>query len=625
VSGAPWWEDAVVYQIYPRSFCDTNGDGIGDLEGIRRHVGYLRDLGVDAVWLSPFYPSPMADFGYDVADYCDVDPLFGTLADFDRLVAELHAASLRVLIDWVPNHTSERHPWFVESRSSPSNPRRDWYLWRDDRPDEAGGSGPPGSSGRRPNNWLSSFAGVGRREFPPAWTWDEATGQWYLHLFLDQQPDLNWQNPEVREAMADTLRFWLERGVDGFRVDAVHTLGKDPALPDRDGSVATLPASASNDRPETHEFLAELRRAVDEHGVQWAPAGPGTAGAGTAGRGAGAPTLRRTRAGGWGAGRGPRAGISSETGGGRPLLVGEVFLLSTAQVAPYYGTRERPELDLAFNFEPLFAPWDAAVWHRRIARTESLIGPVGWPTWVLSNHDLPRHRSRYGGTEGRARAAAVMLCTLRGTPFLYAGEELGLEDAEVEADARVDPGGRDGCRAPLPWTPEPDHGWGDTSNRVTAGRAGGTATKSAGEAVQPWLPWPPGASTDRNVATQQADPGSTLQLYRRLLAARRRSPALRRGTWEPLGAPPGVLAYRRRHEGPGGEADVRVVVINFTDEPQPFPTGELEGVSWRVELSSSGDGSDESANPPTRLRPDEALILVPVVPDPTGAPVGSPT
>jgi alpha-glucosidase len=588
VSGTPWWEDAVIYQIYPRSFCDTNGDGIGDLEGIRRHVGYLSDLGVDAVWLSPFYPSPMADFGYDVADYCDVDPLFGTMADFDRLVTDLHAAGLRVLVDWVPNHTSDRHPWFVESRSSPTSRRRDWYVWRDDRADVAGGSGPPGSPGRRPNNWLGSFAGVGRQEFPPAWTWDEATGQWYLHFFLAEQPDLNWQNPDVRAAMADTLRFWLERGVDGFRVDAVHTLGKDPSFADRDGSMATLPASASNDRPETHDYLAELRRAVEDHGL-----------------------------------RGPRAGRNRETGSERPLLVGEVFLLSTAQVAPYHGTTERPELDLAFNFAPLFASWDADVWRRQIARTEALIGPVGWPTWVLSNHDLPRHRTRYG-TEGRARAAAVLLCTLRGTPFLYAGEELGLEDADVPADARVDPGGRDGCRAPLPWTPEPDHGWGDGSSRVAAGGAGGTPDNVVDEAVRPWLPWPPDADTDRNVATQEADPDSMLQLYRRLLAARRRSRALRRGTWEPLDTPPGVLAYRRRQAQPGGETDVRVVVINFTDQPQPLPTGELDEVSWRVELSSAADRSDRPTSPPAQLAPNEALILVPAGFDPAGAPAGSP-
>jgi glycosidase len=225
----------VTYQVYPRSFCDTSGDGIGDLEGIRRHLDHLTWLGVDAIWLSPFYPSPMADFGYDVSDYRNVDPLFGTLDDFDRLVAEAHRLELKVLVDWVPNHTSDQHPWFVASRSSRTSgadAKRDWYWWRDDRPDEAGGSGPPGSPGRLPNNWRAAFPGVGLTKLPPAWTWDEGTRQWYLHLFLAQQPDLNWMNPQVRSAMTDVLRFWLARGVDGFRIDVVHGLGKDPALPD---------------------------------------------------------------------------------------------------------------------------------------------------------------------------------------------------------------------------------------------------------------------------------------------------------------------------------------------------------------------------------------------------------
>ncbi|HEY3810141.1 MAG TPA: alpha-amylase family glycosyl hydrolase, partial [Acidimicrobiales bacterium] len=486
--GAAWWEAAVVYQIYPRSFCDTTGNGIGDLEGVRRHLDHLSWLGVDAVWLTPFYPSPMADFGYDVTDYCDVDPLFGTLADFDRLVAEAHDRDIKVLVDWVPNHTSDQHPWFRASRSSRQDPQRDWYWWRDDRPDEAGGSGPPGSEGRLPNNWRAAFPGVGRREFPPAWTWDAGTEQWYLHLFLAEQPDLNWTNPEVRVAMHEVLRFWLARGVDGFRVDVAHGLGKDPRLPDLPPELAAIPPSSNNDQPSTHPILAGLRTEVDA----W-PTPP------------------------------PR------------MLVGEVFLPEPAQMAKYYGTADRPELHLAFNFKPLFTAWDAGAWRRRIDEVETLLGPISaWPTWVLSNHDQPRHRTRYG-TEARARAAAILLLTLRGTPFLFAGEELGLEDAVVPPDRWVDPGGRDGARAPIPWDGSPSHGW-----------AGG---------ADAWLPWPPEADAGRTVSEELDDPGSMLRLYRRVVMARRGSVALRAGSFRWLGAPDGVLAYRRQAEwavGAGG-------------------------------------------------------------------------
>ena len=360
----PWWKSAVVYQIYPRSFADSGRPpaGVGDLEGIRRRLGHLADLGVDALWLSPIYPSPGHDFGYDVADYCDVDPAFGTLGDLDRLVADAHGLGLRVLLDWVPNHTSDEHPWFVESRSSPANPKRDWYVWRD------------GDPSTPPNNWVGAFTGG------PAWTWDGATGQWYLHQFLPQQPDLNWANPEVVEAMHGVLRFWLDRGVDGFRIDVVHGLGKDPALPDDPPESAGIAHSSLNDRPETHHVIRGLRRLADSY--------PGDR-----------------------------------------VLVGEVYLLDTTKVATYYGDGD--ELHLAFNFPPLFAPWDAGEWRAHVARVEEEIGARGaWPTWVLSNHDNPRHRTRYG-TDQRAAAAAVLLLTLRGTPFLYAGEELGLEDAVV--------------------------------------------------------------------------------------------------------------------------------------------------------------------------------------------------
>jgi alpha-glucosidase len=482
----PWWQSAVVYQIYPRSFCDTTGNGIGDLEGIRRRLDHLVWLGVDVIWVSPFFPSPMEDYGYDVADYCGVDPLFGRLEDFDRLLADAHARGLRVLIDWVPNHTSDRHPWFVEARSSRSAARRSWYVWRDGQPD------------RPPNNWRAAFKNV------PAWTWDEATRQWYLHLFLAEQPDLDWNHPEVVAAMHDTLRFWLDRGVDGFRMDVIHCIGKDPALADLPDAVAKVPACAQNDDPRTHALLRGIRAVLAEY-------------------------------------PGDRA------------MVGEVFLLSTDAVATYYGDGD--ELHLAFNFPPLYAPWEAKAWREHIDRTETALGARdAWPSWVLSNHDNPRHRTRYG-SEARARAAALLLLMLRGTPFLYAGEELGLEDAEVVDDRVLDPGGRDGCRAPIPWNGDRGHGW-------------------AGEAT--WLPWPPEPER-RNAAALRADEGSLLHLYRRLLALRSATPALQRGSLALLDAPDDVLAFERALDG-----ERWIVLVNFGPEAREVP---LAGAFTRVVAS----------------------------------------
>jgi alpha-glucosidase len=506
----PWWQTAVVYQIYPRSFCDTDGDGIGDLGGIAAHLDHLADLGVDALWLSPFYPSPMKDFGYDVADYCDVDPLFGDLATFDALVAAAHERDLKVIVDWVPNHTSSEHPWFVEARSSRESPKRDWYVWRDPNPD-----------GSPPNNWVQTWT-----DGDPAWTFDEATGQWYLHLFLPEQPDLNWANPEVVAAMHDVLRFWLDRGVDGFRMDVLHALGKDIDQDDP-AELLPIPHSALNHHPSTHEIIRGLRSVLDEYD-------------------------------------------------GDRMMVGEIFLLDTTMVGTYYDGGQG--VHLAFNFPPLYARWDAGKWAEAIRKVEQEIEPVGWPSWVLSNHDQPRHRTRYG-TEARARAAAVLLLGLRGTPFLYAGEELGLEDAVVPPERVVDPGGRDGCRAPIPWSGAPGYGW-------------------AG--ADPWLPWPPEADA-RNAEALATDPGSILHLYRRLLAARRGSPALRTGSQTLLDAPDGVLAWERA-EG----ADRRRLLMNFTSGPVDA-SGLADG--WTVEVAS--DGSSEAAPFTGTLTPDQAVVLAP--------------
>jgi alpha-glucosidase len=526
-----WWKQAVFYQIYPRSFADSNADGVGDLAGIRSHLAELAWLGVDALWISPFYPSPMVDFGYDISNYCDVDPQFGSLQDFDRLLDAAHALGLRVIIDWVPNHTSDQHPWFVDAASDRASGRRNWYVWRHRRPD-----------GAPPNNWVAAFD-----PSTPAWTLDEASGQWYLHLFEPAQPDLNWDEPAVVEAMHDVLRFWLDRGVDGFRADVIHCIGKDPGLPDDPGSVAGIPHCALNDVPVTHRRLKEIRNLVDSYP-------------------------------------------------GERVVVGEVFLLSTSAVARYYGDGD--ELHLAFNFPPLFAPWRQESWTECIERTVGALDPRGaWPTWVLSNHDNPRHRSRYdrAGTffgedsevttrrsEARARAAAVLLLTLRGTPFLYQGEELGLLDAVIPPDRVVDPGGRDGCRAPIPWNGDGDHGW---------------TTVGAGE---PWLPFPP-ESEFRNHVDQRNDPSSVLHLYRRLIALRHSSPALSVGGFDLLDLPEGLLGFQR---STGDE--VCVVIVNFTD--QPFDHAGLSvGAGWRVLVSSDGVGEDRVFD--GSVGADQAVVL----------------
>lgn len=511
---ADWWASTVVYQVYPRSFSDSTGNGIGDLPGITARLGHLADLGVGAVWLSPFYRSPMADFGYDIADHCAVDPLFGTLDDFDTLVATAHGLGIRVLVDFVPNHTSDEHPWFTASRSSPDDPKRNWYVWRDPAPD----GGPP-------NNWVASWGGG------PAWTLDPATGQYYLHCFLDRQPDLDWSNPEVVAAMHDVLRFWLDRGVDGFRADVVHLIGKDPQLADDDPELIPLPHVVLNHRSEAHPLLRDIRHLLDAY---------------------------------------PHA----------PAVVGEVFLLDTDAMAEYYGHGD--ELHLSFNFAPLFAPWDAALWRGHIERTEAALAPrQAWPTWALSNHDVPRHRTRYGGSEATARCAAVLLMCLRGTPFMYAGEELGLSDADVPADQQVDPGGRDGCRAPLPWTRQAPHGW---------------------PGQKPWLPWPPEAG-DHSAEAQVGDASSMFHLYRRLIALRSSHDALVSGDLQLLDTPDGVVGWRRID--PAGASDV-TVLVNFTGRPISVDTGDTP--SLQILLSSDGQGEGESYV--GVLGADQAVVLI---------------
>ncbi|HSM66160.1 MAG TPA: alpha-amylase family glycosyl hydrolase [Ilumatobacteraceae bacterium] len=512
-SGAvPWWRDAVVYQIYPRSFADANGDGVGDLAGITAKLDYLDDLGVDALWLSPIFTSPMRDFGYDVADYCGIDPVFGTDADFDALIAGVHERGMRLLLDWVPNHSSDQHPWFVASRSSRDDPKRDWYVWKDRLPD-----------GSPPNNWRAMFKGV------PAWTHDDATDQSYLHLFLAEQPDLNWANPEVEAAMHDTLRYWLDRGVDGFRADVVNLIGKGDDVPDLPDPVWKFPLLAT-DRPFGHELLRRIRHLLDGYDH-------------------------------------------------RPMMVGEVYLLRDGESASYVGTPDDPELHLSFDFRPLHAPWDPEGLVGAIESMESDFADPRWPTFVLSNHDQVRHRSRYG-SEARARAAAVLALTVRGTPFLYAGEELGLEDAVVPEDRVVDPDGRDGCRAPIPWTTDGDdetgHGW----------------------PTRPWLPFPANAATHAADA-QVGVAGSMHSLYRRLLRLRHDHAVLRSGGMTMAPLVDGVFRFDRAHG-----ADRVTVVVNLGDAAVAWPDDLLDhGLLVSSDPSRTAPGGE--------LAPAEAVVLDP--------------
>ena len=525
--GWAWWQRGVIYQIYPRSFQDSDGDGIGDLRGIVQRLDHLA-LGVDAVWISPVYPSPMADFGYDVADHCDIDPVFGTLADFDRLLAEAHGRGLKVILDFVPNHTSDRHPWFRESRASRDSARRDWYVWRDPAP----GGGPP-------SNWLSEFGG-------PAWTLDEATGQYFYHAYLPQQPDLNWRNPEVVEAMLDVLRFWFRRGVDGFRVDAIHHLIEDAELrdnpPNPDWRAGMSPARSvirmrTMDQPEVHDAIVAMRRVADEFGGE----------------------------------------------GADRVMIGEAYLPIDRMMA-YYGA-DLTGFQLPFNFHLIFAHWQPTAIATLIQAYESALPPGAWPNWVLGNHDRQRVASRIG--KAQARVAAALLLTLRGTPTIYQGEEIGMVDVAVPPELVQDPWernvpglglGRDAVRTPMPWT----------------GEAGGGFTTG-----RPWLPLGE-ANLAKNVAAQSADVRSMLSLYRALLRLRRAEPALAVGRFEPIAATDRVLAYWRVHDG-----RQILVALNFTGEPAELP-GAPAG---RLLLSTQLDRAEEPVRGALSLRPHEGCLI----------------
>lgn len=520
---APWWHHVAIYQIAVRSFQDSNGDGNGDLRGLLQRVDHLAWLGVGAVWLTPIYPSPLRDFGYDIADFCAVDPRYGTLEDFDDLLATLHARAIRLILDFVPNHTSDEHPWFIESRASHASKRRDWYLWAD-----ASDNGGP------PNNWLSRFGGS-------AWEWDEATQQYYYHSFLKEQPDLNWRNPAVREAMADVMRFWLRRGVDGFRVDACAVLGKDPLLrddppqPDMEGKPPPqrLRHVFTDDRPETMGYIEGLRAALDAFDER--------------------------------------------------VLCGEVQG-KTDRIGHFYGT-DAPRLHLPLNYALLDSEWDALSLQANIEAYFNAIPHDAWPVWVIGGHDKKRIAGKLG--QAQYRILVMLALTLRGTPFFFAGDEIGMESVAIPAE-RIDdpfekrlPGyglNRDPERAPMRW---------DASDR---------AGFTTGE---PWLPLGSDVA-QRNVEVLRADGRSVLSLYRALIALRRSEPLLRDGAHVPLRSGNDVLAFKRS----GANSEI-LVALNTVHEPRRYA---FTGAATLL-LSSHLDRQNVRVADTLQLRPDEGVVL----------------
>jgi alpha-glucosidase len=505
----------VIYQLLVPSFFDTDGDGLGDLDGVAARLDYLEWLGVGAIWLSPFYPSPLRELGYDVSDYCAVEPRFGSLDSFDRLVEEAHRRDLRVILDWVANHTSAQHPWFREACVSRASPRRNWYLWRDAR-----------SDGSPPNNWVSVFGGS-------VWQWDPKTSQYYMHTFLDSQPDLNWREPAVREAMYAALEFWLKRGVDGFRLDAAPLLLKDEQFRDNPPNVdfhpGDLPDSSqrplhTRNQPGLHELFAELRAVLDRSGDE-------------------------------------------------RVLLGE-FYVPTEELVTFYGT-DAPELHLPLNLTLTWAEWRATVVGQKIAEYQSRVFARGWPTTTLDTHDKPRIATRARASQ--ARVAAMLLLTQRGTPTFYYGDEIGMHGVPIPPEQAIDPQGRrtghnrDPMRTPMQWSSELHAGF---------------------SRVEPWLPIGSDFAT-ANVATQSEDSRSLLMLCRRLIELRHAEPVLVDGVHEPLVAGPAVLAYGRRsatrrllvvlnfaarkaHYELGEQGPGRVVVSAFLDREGEHVRGAIE-------------------------------------------------
>ena len=519
-----WWQRAVIYEIAAISFQDSNGDGKGDLRGLIGRVGYLEWLGVDAVWLTPVYRSPMLDFGYDIEDFLSIDPLFGTMEDFETLLRELHRRDIALILDFVPNHTSDRHAWFEESRSSRGNPKSDWYIWAD-----------PAPNGGPPNNWLSRFGGS-------AWEWDARREQYYYHSFLVEQPDLNWRSDEVRAALFDVMRFWLEKGVDGFRVDASAVLIKDALLRDNpknpEATAKTPPPQRfkpvfTDDRPEAMECLECIRAVVDEFDDR--------------------------------------------------VLAGEVQG-SIARIGHFYSN-DKPRFHLPLNYALHDSEWDAASLQATIDAYLNAVPERGWPDWVIGGHDKKRIVSRIG--RNQARILAMLLMTLRGTPFLFAGDEIGMEQVKIPRDRMQDPFerlvpghglDRDAERSPMRWDGTPFGGFSST---------------------EPWLPM--GNPAERNVEKQKADERSLLWLYRRLIALRREVPVLAEGDYEPLPSRDDVLAFRRTRNG-----EAVMILLNVAHEPRRW--------AWQGKgtllLSTHLDRTRQPVDGPTLLRADEGVIIL---------------
>ncbi|MEW5956363.1 MAG: alpha-amylase family glycosyl hydrolase [Chloroflexota bacterium] len=540
-----WWQKGIIYQIYPRSYQDSNGDGIGDLPGIMQRLDYIKSLGVDAIWLSPIYPSPMHDFGYDVADYTGIHPMFGVMADFDRLLAEAHRRELKLMLDLVPNHTSDEHPWFSESRRSRTNPKRDWYIWRDPAP----GGGPP-------NNWLSVFGG-------PAWTFDETSGQYYLHQFVRQQPELNYRHPAVLPAMLNNMRFWLDKGVDGFRVDVIWFMIKDelfrdePPNPDWDELPPALKSPFmklqhihTQNLPEVHDLIRRMRAVLDAYDER--------------------------------------------------MMVGEIYL-PNEELVKYYG-QNYDECHLPFNFQLILLPWNVPTVRQAVEAYEAALPKQGWPNWVLGNHDQHRLATRVGVAQ--ARVANMLLLTLRGTPTVYYGEEIGMEDVPIPPELVQDPPavnqpdiadvvGRDPERTPMQWDGSPNAGF-------------------AAAGVSPWLPVAQDYAR-RNVAKQAQDPTSMLSLFRALTGLRRAEPALSVGDYAAVETGlADVFAYLRTAPG----ADRFLVALNFGSERHALDlsrVGELTSsrVAPQAEIAVATDmvRRGEVALSDLALGPNEGLVL----------------
>ncbi len=523
-----WWQTGVIYQIYPRSFQDSNGDGVGDLHGIIQRLDHLQWLGVTAIWISPIYPSPMADYGYDISDYCGIHPLFGTMDGFDALLKEVHNRGMKLILDLVPNHTSDQHPWFLESRSSRDNPKRDWYIWRDAQAD-----------GSPPNNWLSVFGGTG-------WEWDEHTQQYYYHAFLKEQPDLNWRNPEVQEAMLDVMRYWLKKGVDGFRIDVMWHMIKDENLRDNPPNTDYQPHMAtyeqllpvySTDQPEVHDIVRKMRDVLDEFEER--------------------------------------------------MMIGEIYL-PIHKLVTYYG-QDLKGAHLPFNFQLLSLNWNAREIAAAIDMYEGTLPVGGWPNWVLGNHDQPRITSRVGAHQ--ARVAAMLLLTLRGTPTIYYGDEIGMRDVPIPFEEVQDPQGlnmpdknlsRDPSRTPMQW-----------NNGVNAGFT----------MAKPWL------RIDKhykklNVATQKEEPHSLLHFYKRMIQFRQDNLSLTIGNYRPVHADANVISFIREAEG----HPKFLIILNLSHRPVYFKVEHID-VKGRIVIATSHDWEGTEIDNRINLSGDEGVIV----------------